>query len=177
MLFITMLHQHYQAVLSFLRQCRVTTAGRPQVLALDKGQIHSFPLVVMWVASGRGGFEKSSGLQSNFQEAISHDTWPSYTSLHKSAWFFLHSLDTLACRLQFVQQIPGGTELRCSSVWPLNLPDPLKLPSHPGRSSTHLPTNQYSPFRFSAVMWVKLKVVRNLFFSSKFGLLFISSGL
>lgn len=33
------------------------------------------------------------------------------------------------------------------------------------------------PFLFSALMCVRLKMVRNFFFSSKLGLLFISSGL
>lgn len=34
-----------------------------------------------------------------------------------------------------------------------------------------------SPFLFSALTWARLKMVRNFFFSSKLGLLFISSGL
>ena len=48
---------------------------------------------------------------------------------------------------------------------------PVSPPRGPARPH---PT---SPFLFSALMWFRLKMVRNFFFSSKLGLLFMSSGL
>lgn len=56
------------------------------------------------------------------------------------------------------------------------------LPQRPPAALASLPRGParprpISPFLFSALMWVRLKMVRNFFFSSKLGLLFMSSGL
>lgn len=49
---------------------------------------------------------------------------------------------------------------------------------YPGGPCTECPgRNKTIPFLFSALMCVRLKKVRNFLFSSKLGLLFISSGL
>lgn len=56
-------------------------------------------------------------------------------------------------------------------------PRPRLLPQRPSALLARPRPTQASPFLFSVLMWVRLKMVRNFLFSSKLGLLFISSGL